>query len=745
MRQQNHNTVKLPRLLLEELGVSVHDFHGSRKQRSGPGGHKGQRKAGRVQKKSRQTPSKIARPLKISSSLEGDSHFSEDLSAMLKTEVHRTTAQRKAPKSILKKSIPQPIPLEEGSNIRSPSPHLSLPNSLSQRVRDQLAVDDAEIEALERALGVKGKEKLPKAFENDGLDALLEDIDYAVDLKGTRPGKRKISEEEEWLEKKRRKARVGSAAVEDCSDNRYSAGLDGHTAFESEGSTDESDESEEQRIALEEDEPESFSGVEDGILPRETTRNKRENPYIAPKTSSTSTGPGKYLPPSLREQDAAGPEDLSQLRRQIQGLLNRLSEANIISLLGDIEKLYSSHPRRHVSTTLLDLLIGLLCDPSNLQDTFIILHAGFIAAVYKVSGTDFGAQAIERIDGEFNHYFSSNVGFENSGKRLTNLISLIAELYNFQVIGSNLIYDFVRLFLGNLSETNTELLLKIIRNSGPQLRQDDPSSLRDIVLQIQTAVAHIGEENLSVRTKFMIETMNNLKNNRMKTGVVSSSIASEHTNRMKRILGTLNQRNIRASEPLRFGLNDLRQTHKRGKWWLVGASFKDDDPGKADQDKQLHGPRLKNDEVFMDGIAADLVRLAKEQRMNTEVRRSIFIAIMSANDYNDAYLRLMKLRLKKSQELEIPKVLIHCAGAEKVYNPFYTFLSRRICADKKLKMAFQFSLWDLFKDMGEGEVDFDEGEKGGESKLELRSLVNLAKMFGVLVAEGGLGVGVLKV
>ena len=132
--------------------------------------------------------------------------------------------------------------------------------------------------------------------------------------------------------------------------------------------------------------------------------------------------------------------------------------------------------------------------------------------------------------------------------------------------------------------------------------------------------------------------------------------------------------------------------------------------------------------------------------MNTDVRRSIFVAIMSATDYKDAQNRISKLRLKRSQELEIPRVLIHCASAEESYNPFYSLIARRVCSDRKIKMAFQFSLWNLFKRMGEDREDEKEGpDDEDEDELQLRSLVNLAKFFGVLVAEDGLGIGVLKV
>lgn len=251
----------------------------------------------------------------------------------------------------------------------------------------------------------------------------------------------------------------------------------------------------------------------------------------------------------------------------------------------------------------------------------------------------------------------------------------------------------------------------------------------------------------------MIETINNLKNNRMKTGAVASAVTSEHTVRMKKILGSLNTRAIKSSEPLRIGLDDVRNADKRGKWWLVGASWKEEHSDNPAATPTGHtspdaAPLEDGGRDFATG-ATDLLQLAREQRMNTDVRRAVFVTIMAASDYRDAHLRLMKLRLKKSQELEIPRVLIQCAGAEGSYNPFYTLISRRLCSERKLKMAFQFALWDLFKRMGEGgEEEGGEGrgeEEGDAGAMGTRMVVNLAKMFGVLVAEGGLGLGVLKV
>ncbi|KAA6411236.1 MAG: glycerol defect 1 suppressor [Lasallia pustulata] len=757
MRRPTHNAAKLPRKLLEELGVNDDNLNGGRGKRNGPRARKERRRASRVEKKESHVKPRPSGPLQHlrkvirSPSLDdSDDDAPRNPPAGVRQGLSKESEEgARVPKSILKRPKPKDSPIQSESDPESPQ----LAPPMSRGVKDRLAADDAEIAALEKALGVKGKKKLPKSFEDDGLDSLLAEMDSSHEEGERKRGKKRRTDDDEWLERKRRKARGMDA--NDGNSRLYPE------ASESSGENPEAESDvnsisdgidEDQSIDIGADSMvSSFDGLESDTQSTGPPKKKiRENPYVAPTVPPIIASSGKYIPPSLRENSTAEKQDLSRLRRQLQGLLNRLSEASLIAILGDTEKLYRDHPRQHLSSTLIDLLLGLLSDTTSLQDTFIILHAGFIAALYKVIGTDFGAQVVQRVVEEFDKFYALQTDGEASRKELTNLISLLAELYNFHVIGSGLIYDFIRIFLEGLSENNTELLLKIIRNSGPQLRHDDPSALKDVVLLLQSAVARVGEGNLSVRTKFMIETINNLKNNRMKTGVVASNVTSEHTIRMKKTLGSLNSRTIRAGEPLRIGLKDIRDTDKRGKWWLIGASYKDED--RNDQDvaalhSKLQSSPHSEDVEMVDHGGADLLQLAREQRMNTDVRRSIFVSIMSATDYRDAHLRLLKLRLKKSQELEIPKVLIHCAGAEKIYNPYYTLIARKLCSDRKLKMAFQFSLWGLFKRMGEGEEDveedFDEQDEQDDA-LGMRSVVNLAKLYGILVAEGGFGLGVLK-
>jgi nucleolar MIF4G domain-containing protein 1 len=97
---------------------------------------------------------------------------------------------------------------------------------------------------------------------------------------------------------------------------------------------------------------------------------------------------------------------------------------------------------------------------------FIILHAGFIAAVYKVMGMAFGAELVQKMVETFDNGYDSKKGDEGTfkGKEAVNLMSLLSQLYNVSVIGSALVFDYVRLFLTDINEPNTELLLKIVKS-----------------------------------------------------------------------------------------------------------------------------------------------------------------------------------------------------------------------------------------------------------------------------------------
>ncbi|KAH8703224.1 hypothetical protein BGW36DRAFT_393629 [Talaromyces proteolyticus] len=731
MPRPRHLTTGLPRQLREELGIR--DRYGEKK-RNQPGPPVSRKERRKEERKGKRHPNQHQQAKRHSQYDDDDDEEDEE-------SVDEGISSEEEISEPVTKTKKTAVDDHNGSKSE---------RKISKGVRERLEQDDKEIEALEKRLGIKGRKNLPKAFEEDGLADILGDLAEDSELEDSRKRKR---EGNEWLQRKRRKAQGLDSEDEDGGGSEDLHDLDEGSDILDEDETDESDDDVDGGGS-----EVNFSGFDDEVdedeeeLSNEATQKKvRENPYVAPVTATPAT---KYIPPSLRARAAGSSDDDVRLRRQAQGLLNKLSEANLVSILNDAEKLYRENPRQSVTSTFVTLLLNLVTDRALLQDTFIILHAGFIAALYKVVGMDFGALIIQNLVETFDKSADERGPF--LGKEHLNLMSLLSQLYNFHVIGSNLVFDYIRLFLQEITETNTELLLKIIRGSGPQLRQDDPSALKDIVLLIQPAVAKAEESSLSVRTKFMIETITDLKNNRMKTGVAASTITSEHITKMRKILGSLNNRGIRATEPMRISRADIQNSAKKGKWWLIGASWKEEDPLEAAR-RELSTSTGAGTQIQADNDSdgePDLVNIAKAHRMNTDVRRSIFVAIMSATDYRDAHVRLLKLHLKRNQEYEIPRVLVHCAMEEEAYNPYYTLIARRMCGEmgRRIKMSFMFTLWDVFKRIGE-KGDFDEDDEDefngfddddNEAKLNMKAIVNLAKMFGGLVSDNSLTLAVLK-
>jgi nucleolar MIF4G domain-containing protein 1 len=70
------------------------------------------------------------------------------------------------------------------------------------------------------------------------------------------------------------------------------------------------------------------------------------------------------------------------------------------------------------------------------------------------------------------------------GKNTINLVFLISFLFNFQFFETSLFLELVQEFTQSLDEFHVELLLKLLKHAGYQLRSNDPQALKNIILAI---------------------------------------------------------------------------------------------------------------------------------------------------------------------------------------------------------------------------------------------------------------------
>jgi nucleolar MIF4G domain-containing protein 1 len=801
--------IRLPYALQKELGLDTGtsrvrkrgdgqndrkarraEKHRSRVRGTGPGSGPHQRPGRDGERVERQQQHRIA----------GSLHNVQDQKHPLhQTVIHKPSpSQAKAvvankPKSILKKTKAVPPPprspspssvADEENNYEDDSDDsLQFPRDMSPEIvldassrsyKDQQADNDAEIMALERKLGLK-QGKIPKASQEDGFGSLLGGLG-----EGSEGRQKRKREDENWLKEKREKVKEQLESDMDSAASRSDQVSDSEDEYlNTEAESVQSMDSKEGVPASEDMAGEDYGNF-DGFESDENYLGQppaqfrvRENPYVAPTTVSATN---KYIPPSLRQKTVPPTDD--RLRRQLQGHLNKLSFANLVSILTSIESLYHTHPRAVTTTAFIDLLLSLFCTPTSLQTTFIILHAGFITALYRVLGVDFGAEFLSRLINRFNTYHTSTT----TTKEPLNLISLLSHLFTFSMLGSGMIYSHLSLLLSStpLTESNTELLLRIIRDCGPQLRSDDPVALKAIVSQTQSAAStsqssEHGQE-VSVRTKFMIETILDLKNNKMRDSANNSAVTKEHITRMTKILGTLasSSRSLRATEPLRISLEDLQSSDKKGKWWLVGASWKGSEASQQQRDgvsislsaesvsndahtnkSNMASARDNSDDIVTDSDAPTATPTPKDFGLSTPLQISIFTAISTSTSYIDAHLRLTKLRLKRAQEPEIARVLLRLCGAESVYNPFYAHVAKRLCTldgGKRGRKMWEFGLWGWLRRIGEGNGDDEDDEgfdardgDGATGNVQVEEVNNIAHVYASLIAWGVVDLAVIRV
>ena len=324
-------------------------------------------------------------------------------------------------------------------------------------------------------------------------------------------------------------------------------------------------------------------------------------------------------------------------------------------------------------------------------------------------------------------------------------------LYNLRVVHHRLIMDIMQNLTAEstgLSVLRVELILCVVENCGLSLRSDDPQGLREVIMRVQRAAATSEWASSNSRVQFMSEALLDLKNNKSRR---TQTVHAETVTQLRKWLGrvkaskAIHGSGAEARNALTVSLNDLLQAETAGRWWRAGARW----GGRPAQEvgAQVNGETSDGlvlgsamSSATVNDDEQQLFRLAKKMRMNTSVRRSIFVVLMSSRDVSDAFERLSRLDLKGKQDREVMRVICTCCGSEKTYNPFYAELAVVFCnQNRQNRTTLQFVFWDLFTALTRDEEDNGEPKKSLE-----RRAINLARMLSHLVSHFVVSLSVLK-
>ncbi|NXW60278.1 NOM1 protein, partial [Eurystomus gularis] len=341
-----------------------------------------------------------------------------------------------------------------------------------------------------------------------------------------------------------------------------------------------------------------------------------------------------YIPPQVRKVqgtlDDKKREELGRLKKMVNGLINRLSEPNLSSISGQMEELYMANSRKDMNETLTDILMNACVTAVAMPARLMMEHVLLVSILHHNVGIEVGAHFLEAVVKKFDELCKSDA----EGKECENLLALIAHLYNFHVVHSLLIFDILKKLISTFTEKEIELILFLLKNVGFSLRKDDALALKELITEAQRK-ANTAEKKLQdqARVRFMLETMLALRNNDMRK---IPGYDPEPVEKLRKLQRTLVHSSGSGRETqLRVSLESLLSADQVGRWWIVGSSWSGapmiDDKNSKTQQKLPIGK-----------MSSKIMELARKQRMNTDIRRSIFCVLMTSEDFMDAFEKLLK-------------------------------------------------------------------------------------------------------
>ncbi|CAH9119626.1 unnamed protein product [Cuscuta europaea] len=448
-----------------------------------------------------------------------------------------------------------------------------------------------------------------------------------------------------------------------------------------------------------------------------------------PPTSGIGAEPGKlsaqsaiggnaaYIAPHRRSKMGSESQENAQIRRQVRGLLNRLSESNVESITSEMSTIIHTVGRSLGSLIISEEVLTSCSGGPRANEQYAAVFAAFVAGMSCSIGIDFSAKVLASLAKHFEEEYQ-----KEDNMSLRNLTLLFSYLYIFGVFSSDLIYDFLVMLSTRLTEADVATILAVLQSCGMKLRADDPIAMKNFITSIQNRVNELkilskdAQSSLkSKRMDFMVQTICEIKNNKKRP--------KEETVQLTRIRKWLQK--LRVDDILLRGLKwcKLIDPDKKGQWWLSG------DVNVNSDQKNVQDVAQSIDMEVLE--AKKMLQLAAEQRMNTEGRRAIFCVIMSGEDYIDAFEKLLRLDLPGKQDREIMRVLVECCLQEKAFNKYYCALASKLCRhDKNHKFTLQYCLWDHFKEL--------------ESMQPMRSM-HLSKFIAEMLSSFTLSLSVLKV
>ena len=430
---------------------------------------------------------------------------------------------------------------------------------------------------------------------------------------------------------------------------------------------------------------------------------------------------GTYIPPArLRALQAQITDKSSKeyqriaweaLKKSINGLINKVNVSNIKHIVPELfgENLVRGR--------------GLFCRSIMKAQAASLPFTPIYAAMAAIVNTKLpqvGELLLNRLILQFKKAFK-----RNDKAVCLSSTTFIAHLCNQQVAHEMVAAQILLLLLHKPTDDSVEIAVGLTREVGQHLEEmSGPIALA--VFDQFRSILH--EQDIDKRVQYMIEVLFQVRKDKYKDNpaikeeldLVEEEDQITHRTGLDDEIDVQDGLNVFKFDP---EWEENEEAYKKLKAEILGeADGSDEDDEDESDDSSDDEEAVKERELeIKDQSNTDLVNL----------RRTIYLTIMSSIDFEECCHKLMKVTLPPGQEPELPSMVIECCSQERTYSKFYGLIGERFAKLNRLwTELFEASFAKYYDTI---------------HRYETNRLRNIARFFGHMLSSDGIGWHVLSI
>ncbi|CAH9111128.1 unnamed protein product [Cuscuta epithymum] len=384
---------------------------------------------------------------------------------------------------------------------------------------------------------------------------------------------------------------------------------------------------------------------------------------------------GIYIPPFKLARMMEDAEDKSSaeyqrmtwddLKKSINGLVNKVNATNIKNI---IPELFAENLIRGRGLFVRACIKSQMASPG-FTDVFAAL-----AAVVNTKFPEVGDLLLRRIVLQLQRAY-----IRNDKPKLLAAMKFIAHLVNHQVVHELVALELLAVLLENPSDDSVEVAVGFVTECGSILQDLTPRGL-DGIFERFRGILHEGE--IDKRVQFLIEGLFAVRKSkfqgypavRPELDLVEQEDQLTHEISLQDTIKDEDALNIFKLDP---NYLENEKKYEELKKAILGDESEEEGDFDAESVDEDEEDEVKDDEEQM--------KITDETETNlVNLRRTIYLTIMSSKDFEEAGHKLLKIKLEPGQEMELCIMLLECCSQERTYDRYYGLLGQRFCMINKI-------------------------------------------------------------